>query len=241
MTRTTVFCIVEGQTENAVLKRLLAPHLGQQGIDLHAPIVRVGRGRGGVRFLQAEDLYRQIRHCLQDPRLPYVTTFFDYYAFPTSPSKGWGFVAEPKAEAFFRGAEAVAASIEQEIHRRAIEGLDLPGVQSRLIPYIQLHELEALLFAEPDKTAATFGSARLATQIAAVVKQCGGCEKINDRPEKAPSKRIESLFPGYRKGRSDFAHAPRVADRLDLNQVRLACPRFSSWLAKIESLAPQSS
>src|SRR5665213_3680556 len=162
MPRTTIFCIVEGQTENAVLKRLIAPHLGMRGVDFHVPIVRIGHGRGGVRFLDANDLYDQIRRFLNDRRQPYVTTMFDYYGFPTSESKGWEFVSNLKTNAPIAGVESVAERIELEIRSRAIQGVDLPNVRSRLIPYLQLHELEALFFAEPEKMAAAFGSALLA-------------------------------------------------------------------------------
>ncbi len=147
MTRATLYCIVEGHTENAVLKALLAPHLGARGVDLHVPIVRSARGRGGVKFLDADHLYDQIRRFLQDRRQPYVTTLFDYYAFPTGESRGWEFA-----------------------------------------------------------------------------------------PRTAPSKRIERAFPGYIKGRSDYAHGPRIAQRLDLDNVRARCPRFDAWLAKLEVL-----
>ncbi|HXD01141.1 MAG TPA: DUF4276 family protein, partial [Verrucomicrobiae bacterium] len=81
----------------------------------------------------------------------------------------------------------------------------------------------------------------LATRFAQAVTECGGCEKINDTPQKAPSKRIQEEFPGYIKGRSDFAHGPRIADKLSLDTVRGACPRFSSWLAKLETLGPSES
>jgi hypothetical protein len=236
MPRTTVFCIVEGHTENAVLNRLIAPHLGLHGVDFHTPIVRIGRGRGGVRFLEANDLYQQIRLFLNDPRQPFVTTMFDYYAFPTSESKGWEFVSKLKADAAFRGAEAVVRLIEEEIHTRAIEGVDLPNVQSRLIPYIQLYEMEALFFAEPEKMATAFGSPTLVKFFTEAVQQCGGCEKINDKPQTAPSKRIQAAFHGYIKGRSAAAHGPRIADKLDLTKVRQNCPRFNAWLAKLESL-----
>lgn len=77
MDRRTIICIVEGQTENAVLKRLVVPQFAVQGIDLHAPIVKAGQGRGGVRFLKATALYEQFRRFLQDPRRPWVTTLFD--------------------------------------------------------------------------------------------------------------------------------------------------------------------
>jgi hypothetical protein len=238
MGRTTVFCIVEGQTENAVLKALIAPHLGELGVDFHVPIVRVGRGRGGVKFLEAADLFDQVRRLLKDPRHAHVTTFFDYYAFPESEARGWKFVSTLKAEAPFRGAEAVAELIEKEIHKRAVEGLELPNLTARLIPYIQLHELEALFFAEPDKTAATLGNPSMAKTFAQTVEQCGGCERIDDRPQTAPSKRIELVFPWYVKGRSERAHGPRIAEKLELATVRDKCPRFNSWVAKLEALRP---
>jgi hypothetical protein len=119
-----------------------------------------------------------------------------------------------------------------------ITGLELPDIADRFIPYIQLHELEALFFAEPDKLAALFEAPTLAKKIATAVAVCGGCEKINDSPQTAPSKRIESLFPGYIKGRSDYAHGPRLANNLNLAVVRAACPRFSTWVTRLESLAP---
>lgn len=236
MSRTTVFCIVEGQTENAVLKTLVAPHLGALGVNFHLPIVRIGRERGGVRFLQADNLFDQVRRFLKDRRQPYVTTFFDYYAFPTSEAKGWEFVSRLKADASVRGAEAVAQMIEREIHARAVEGVDLPNITERLIPYIQLHELEALFFAEPDKMAAAFGSPSMATRFTEAAVECGGCEKIDDKPKTAPSKRIQSVFPRYKKGRSDIAHGPRIAEKLDLVKVRSKCPRFNSWLGRLEAL-----
>ena len=161
---------------------------------------------------------------------------FDYYAFPTGEAKGWEFVSKLKADVPFRGAEVVVGMIENEIRTRAVEGVDLPNVQSRLIPYIQLYELETLFFAEPDKMATAFGSPSLAKIFKQAVEKCGGCERINDRPRTTPSKRIQDAFPGYIKGRSDFAHGPRLAEKLDLTRVRAECPRFNAWLGKLERL-----
>lgn len=238
MPRATVFVIVEGQTENTVLTRLLGAHLGTMGVDLHCPIVKIGAGRGGVKWLRCEDVCDQIRRFLKGPRQPFVTTFFDYYALPQGIKSGWEFVATAKGEVSFRGLDVTVQSIESELHSLAIAGLELPNIANRFVPYIQLHELEALFFAEPEKMAALFEAPTLARKFAAAVAECGSCEEINDSPETAPSKRIQNEFRGYIKGRSDFAHGPRLADILDLNTVRQACPRFSTWVARLESLAP---
>jgi hypothetical protein len=238
MPRVTLFAIVEGQTENAVLTRLLGAHLGAKGIDLHCPIVRLGGGRGGVSWLECEELCDQIQRHLKDRRRPYVTAFFDYYGFPTGHKAGWAFVERAKAEVTFRGLDATAGAIENELHRLAITGLDLPNLDKRFFPYVQLHELEALFFAEPEKMAALFEAPALGERFPRAVTECGGCEQIDDTPQNAPSKRIEAAFPGYKKGRSDLAHGPRLASKLSLEIVRRACPRFSVWLHKMEALAP---
>ena len=239
MPRTTVFAIVEGQTENAVLTRLLGPHLGAMGIDLHCPIVRQGAGRGGVKWLKCDDFCDQIQRVLKDRRKPFVTSFFDYYALPHGTKSGWEFVEKAKAEVSFRGLEVTTQSIERELHRLAIAGLELPNIADRFIPYIQLHELEALFFAEPEVMAMAFGNPALAGNFSNAVRECGGCENINDTPDKAPSKRIQTAFPGYIKGRSDFAHGPRIASQLNLSVVRQACPRFSAWVSSLEALSPE--
>ena len=238
MPRVTIYGIVEGQTENAVLTRLLGSHLGAMGIDFHCPIVKIGAGRGGVNWLKCDNFCDQIQRFLKGRQVPFVTTFFDYYALPHGVKSGWEFVAKAKADVGFRGLDATVNSIESELHRLAIAGLDLPNIADRFIPYIQLHELEALFFAEPEKMALIFGQPILAGRFANAVSECGGCEQINDDPQTAPSKRIQNEYPGYIKGRSEFAHGPRLAEKLDLNAVRQACPRFSTWVTRLEALAP---
>ena len=189
-----------------------------------------------MKFLAADSLYKQIRNFLKDSRQPCVTTFFDYYAFPTGETKGWDFVSKLKSADIFREAEDLASLIEEELKKRALEGVNLPNAHDRLIPYIQLHELESLYFAEPQKLADTFGRDSLAKLFQSIVEKSGGCEQINDSPQTAPSKRIEHAFPGYIKGRSDIAHGPRLADKLDLAIVRQKCPRFNAWVGKLEAL-----
>jgi hypothetical protein len=241
MSRTTLFVIVEGQTEDAVLRTLLRETLGALEIDLHCPLIQTGHGRGGIKSLRFDEFRDQILRHLKDRRTPYVSTFFDYYAFPQGTKKGWEFVEEAKAQRSIRGIEFTVKNIETEISRRVVINSVIQGANQRFIPYIQLHELEALFFAEPAKMAEVFVQPALSEKFTKIVSEKGGCEAIDDSPVTAPSKRIEQLFPKYKKGRTDAAHGPRLAGKMNLNAVRQACPRFNKWLEQIESLAPSRS
>ncbi len=70
-------------------------------------------------------------------------------------------------------------------------------------------------------------------EFAAIRREVKTPEEIDDRPQFAPSKRIERLFPGYRK----TLHGPMAAKRIGLDPIRAECPHFSGWLAKLEEFA----
>ncbi len=48
----------------------------------------------------------------------------------------------------------------------------------------------------------------------------------------APSRRLQRAFPRYDKR----IHGPLIANRIGLDRMRAECPRFGSWLQKIEAL-----
>lgn len=227
MERVTLFAIVEGQSESGFFRPLLTEHLAIRGIDLHVPVIGKGGARGGLlrSFAQICD---EIHDFLADRRKPWVTTFFDYYGLPTGKRLGWDFVPEEKAKG---GVSAVEARLHDGV--RAVAG----HLAERFIPYIQMHELEALYFAEPPTLAEVLERPQLAEVFAAMVVEAGGCEQINDSPTTAPSKRLQTTCPHYTKGRSSAAHAPRLGNKLSLATVRSQCPRFDAWLTAIEGIA----
>jgi len=106
----------------------------------------------------------------------------------------------------------------------------------RFLPYIQFHEIEAFLFVEPTETARLLGDPRKAEQLQKAVDECCECEAVNDNANTAPSKRIEALFPTYKKGKGVNAHLPRVCQTLGLTALREACPLFNGWIERLESL-----
>ena len=105
----------------------------------------------------------------------------------------------------------------------------------RVFPYVQKHEFEGLLFSE---TFAFGVIERVAEhEIAALSdtrQQFEAPEDINDYPERAESKRILNTVQGYRKRRDGLS----VARATGLAKIRSECPRFNSWLTRLEGLVP---
>lgn len=231
MQRVTLFAVVEGQSELAFLREMLAAHLAVRGIDLHLPVIGKGNAKGGLKFRTFAQVCDELRGFLSDRRRPWVTTFFDYYGLPTGARAGWQWVPEAKTKG---GVEAIESHLELGVRGSA------GHLGERFIPYIQMHELEALYYAEPETLAAVLERPQLTETFARIVADADGCERINDSPTTAPSKRLQALCPHYVKGKSSAAHAPRLGKRLSLATVRDRCPRFGAWLTKLEQLANPS-
>jgi hypothetical protein len=111
----------------------------------------------------------------------------------------------------------------------------IPNLRAdRFIPYIQLHEFEALLFSDPDKFAAGIRQPGLANEFKAVRHQCGTPEDINlDQP---PSHRLIEQYPAYQKN----VDGVRGAKSVGIDSMRSECPHFREWLETLESLGPLS-
>jgi hypothetical protein len=221
-----VLIIVEGPTEGAVVEQVLAPHFGGRGVSLHAKVVGKPGHKGGIRSF--ESVRKEVLALMNQERRCFVSTFFDYYGLPVN----WPGITE----AHGKPAQEKARLVETAMLQNLRSLLGEPDNLSRFLPYVQMHELEALLFSNPKTMANTFERPSLASSFAEIVRQCGECEEINDNPETAPSRRIATLFPAYRKGSSLLAHAPIIAKRIGLDAIRQACPHFNAWLAKLETL-----
>jgi hypothetical protein len=54
----------------------------------------------------------------------------------------------------------------------------------------------------------------------------------SDGVSTCPSRQLKALFPYYDKK----FHGPSICQRIGLNNIRRACPRFNGWLIKLENL-----
>ena len=139
----------------------------------------------------------------------HVSTLYDYYRF-----KG-------------RGARTV---VELEA---AIGELVEPDRSSRLTPYVQRYEFEALLFAVPKHAVDWLqGTPDQLSEMEEAVRRSGSPELVNDSFETSPSHRMQKLFAGYDKK----LHGPEIIELAGLELVRAECTRFDAWLTRLEQL-----
>ena len=218
--------IVEGQTEARFVNQVLAPHLAGLSIVADARRVRTSH-KGGVKHSGGVSNYelpkRDILQWMRGDRGADArfTTMFDLYGLP-SEFPGYAdaaLIADP-----YEKVRAIEDALEADINHW------------RFIPYIQLHEFEALLLSAPRQLSARFrnrdvGIRRLTTLNA----QFESPEHIDDGVDTAPSKRIISEIPEY--ARRKASAGPIVAANIGLPTLRRECAHFAEWLNGLERLA----
>ena len=106
-------------------------------------------------------------------------------------------------------------------------------VGRRLIPYLPLHEFEALLFSDPPAFAAAFPDRPDAIKpLQAIRDGFSDPEAIDDGPTTAPSKRLLGILPGYEKSVAGILSAQRIG----LATLRRECRHFDAWVTRLSAL-----
>jgi hypothetical protein len=95
-----------------------------------------------------------------------------------------------------------------------------------------MHEFEGLLFSDCEALSRGVGRPELRPHFEGIRNQFLTPEEINDSPETAPSKRMESLIPGYEKPLLGILAALEIG----LDRIRTECPHYNAWLSNLESL-----
>ena len=216
--------LVEGQTEEAFVKNLLAAYLKAHRVLVIPVIVATKRlltgdkKRGG--YVPYPRIRSEILRLLNDSSAVCVTTMLDYYGLaPEFPGR-----ASPAGKTAFER----VASME------AIWAADIGN--QRFLPYLALHEFEAMLFTAPAEIATSFGQPGLQSSLQNIRASFNTPEEINDHEETAPSKRLGKLFPGYNKP----FYGELIAERIGVDRIRNECVHFAAWLAKLEALGNPS-
>jgi len=105
----------------------------------------------------------------------------------------------------------------------------------RFLPYIQLHEFEAVLLADPSKFATYYdGCTREIEQLQLLAATVASPELIDDGQQTAPAKRIAALIPAYADEKP--IAGPIIAAAIGPETIRKRCPHFNAWLTRLENL-----
>lgn len=216
MTRLAVIC--EGPTEEGFVKKCLAPHLLVHAVYAFPQLLSRRPGTRGGGDVSLTSLTAHIRRVHRD--FDCVTTLVDYYGFAGKGTMGRDELLEAISS---KTAEQIGAGFDPQ----------------RVIPYVQMHEFEALLFSKPDCFDVEEKWADSQRREVTSIRDCFlSPEDINDHPNTAPSKRLRNVFthPPFSK----TLHGPLIAEQIGLDVMREACPGFGAWLSRLESLAAES-
>jgi hypothetical protein len=106
---------------------------------------------------------------------------------------------------------------------------------ARFLPYLQLHEFEAYLFADPTWFSYFYDNQEAAiTTLIEIANSHSSPEFINDGPTTAPSKRIIANLPEYKYDKVIVGAG--VGELIGLPAIRAKCPHFAAWLNRLEQL-----
>lgn len=234
MSRTKVYCLVEGFSEANFVEVILAPHLADKGIDLYAPMVKTRRDRkagkvykgGGDTMHHYYNDLNRLNQQFKGARTVWFTTMLDVYALPGDfPDRAHGLTQTNPATKV----ATLEAAFTKEMRARGI---------TNFFPYLALHEFETLLFADLDALGTLFLDKEAEIdQLKQNVADISCIEAINHTPDGAPSKRIARYISGYEDYKaSDQSGAVNILEVIGLDKLRNASPHFDQWLKQLEAL-----
>lgn len=221
--------IVEGSSEESFVNDVMVKHFAPLNIYISARKILTGwdkhntkPAKGGLLKYRKfrDDVLRWIESDRNRPNTFY-TSFIDLYAFPKDNESPYtGQIQQIKNP--YQKIEALEQAIRENINH------------PNFIPYVQLHEFEALLLVDPDRLLTmypdqTAGVRRLKTDIGNT-----NPEEINESAQTAPSKRIIKYLPDYAGQKSQVG--PLVAEDIGMTELRDKCRHLNNWITKLENL-----
>ena len=214
--------LVEGETEQEFVNRILAPYLVSRGLNAEIRPIMIKMSGGGHGYNNILHLRNTIRPVLNRADQPIVTTLIDHY----------GINSERKLPGY-----AAITTIDPEERIKQMEDILSSEIQKIkpyrfFIPYIQRHEFETLLFANPDK-GFEYEDDKIKEDVIELCNQFDSIEDINCTPEGAPSKRIGRIYEAHKKKYNKVSDAVDIIELTGIEAVLEKCPRFKNWVEKL--------
>ena len=225
-----LFVHVEGETEESFVNEILAPHLYTRSFSkVSARLIGNSRQRdrrGGIKPWRT--VRKDIVNHLQGDRECISTTMVDYYGMPQGGPKAWPGRTDTGKYAISKRANVVENALASDV-RQAIK----PDFMSnRFVPFVMMHEFEALLFSDCCRFGQGIGHPHLSACFRKIRDAFANPEEIDDSPISAPSKRVGALVSSYQKPFQGTLAALEIGH----STMRTACPHFGNWIARLEKI-----
>ena len=215
MKRLIIVC--EGPTEQEFCKDVLFPYFQSKGIILEYPTIK--HSNGGI--VPWATIKKQLQNHLYEGNT-IVSMLIDFYRIKDSYSfPGW--MEAKQINDISQKMKYLFDEMKKDI--------DL-NLCSRFIPYIQVHEFEALLFSDISVFEKNFTQQELKMQLLKdAVASADTPEGINNGPNTAPSVRLMQAVEGYDK----VVYGACLAYDIGLEKIREKCPSFNDWIQILEN------
>jgi hypothetical protein len=210
--------LVEGQTEETLVRSIFRPHLEQLGWVLTTSVLTTKRVAGGSNTRGGVSSWAKIQkelRLLLRSRFDVLTTLFDYYGMPADAP---GMQDRPSNGDAYTCVRHVEAAISKAI------------ADPSFLPNLVLHETETWVFAAAGELDELLADNTVSDDLRRTAAAMGGPELVNDGPTTAPSKRLQARIPGYQK----TLHGPLAIEALGLAGLRAQCPHLDEWLVRLK-------
>lgn len=222
-----IHVLCEGQTEQGFVDEVLCPYLLDKGAtSVKSVLVTTNKKEnayGGMSsYTRARLDINLMRQSNPDSSFEshIFTTMFDLYALPSD----------------FPGYKEADAIVEPYARVNSLEQSFANAVNdSRFIPYIQLHEFEALLFCGIEHIVKIYPKCKKpCEQQTKDLQKVGNPELIDNGPTTAPSKRIIKAIEGSKKYKYNKPTTGKsVTKEVGVDELRAKCPHFNEWIEQL--------
>ena len=178
---------------------------------------------GGHGFNNIEHLKNTIKPILYRNDQPVITTFVDHYRL-NSEKKLPGYTECAKET----DVEKKLAKMEEKL-QEAIQSI---CAYRFFIPYIQRHEFETLLFADPEQ-GFDLEDEHIKQEVIDLCNQFPSIEDINCTPQGAPSLRLGTIYRNNKRNYNKGVDAVDIAELTTIERILEKCPRFKKWIDKL--------
>ena len=211
--------IAEGETEESFVNNILCPFFCSKGIYNSIQCFKTKHSHGGMS--KYSYIKKDILNIIYDKEVV-VSMMIDFYRLP---SDFPGFNDLKVTQTHQEQANLLETRIKKDLEDSQNQLFD------NFIPYIQLHEFEALVFASISGIDSLFERSEMDYNgLMNVIQQYPNPEDINNHPDTAPSVRLKKLISGYNK----VLHGIDIINTVGMAELLEKCPRFKTW---IESMA----